>query len=122
MATAVAKSVESTTLGTNTQVNSLEEFADFVIQRMESICADCPNFMLPYVLDGVVLHMLTGKSYGEIEIVLERAQKYSPQNLVGFGLGLRALEGCVSEGVCKFRERLLSMSSDEIIKEIREKV
>jgi len=93
----------------------IEGMMQALVTRMEAICANCPDFLLPSVLEGVLGEItanLTKEELNEAAFLLQDVR--GVRNKDGFALGLKALIACANEGPTAFFTRLKAMPDFEV--------
>lgn len=105
----------ATTTGAMTAGAMTTADVEGVVEHMDSICALCPNFLLPTVLEGVLGEQARALDSSQIEQVLACAREYPARNATGFALGLHVLAGCLEHGADDFFKTVAAFDPDEIM-------
>jgi hypothetical protein len=81
---------------------------------LREICAACPDFLLPTVLEGMLMRVIQGESRATVGQALSKLDGSAEPCSQGYALGLKALRGCVEEGSEAYFLRLKEMSAAEV--------
>jgi hypothetical protein len=81
---------------------------------LREICAACPDFLLPTVLEGMLMRVIQGESRAAVGQALSKLDGAAEPCSQGYALGLKALRGCAEEGSEAYFLRLKDMSAAEV--------